>query len=97
MKKANISDLKNNLSKYLDFVRKGEMVEILDREIPVAVIVSISEVEGKSREGRILELERKGILRRGDSSVVLSLQKTPPPGKQTGALKALLEEREEQE
>ena len=97
MKKAKISDLKNNLSRYLDLVRKGEVVEILDREIPIAVIVSIDEVTGKSREGRILELERKGILRRGDPSLLQTLQKTPPPGRETGALKALLEEREEEE
>ena len=95
MKKVRISDLKNNLSKYLDLVRKGDTVEILDRDIPIAVIVSISDAKGKSREGRILELERKGVLRRGDPALLQTLQKTPPPGKQTGALKALLQEREE--
>lgn len=97
MKKAKISDLKNNLSRYLDLVRKGEIVEILDRDIPIAVIISISEVEGKSREGKILELERKGVLRRGNPSLLNSLKKTPPPGKLTGALKSLLQEREEEE
>ena len=97
MKKAKISDLKNNLSRYLDLVRKGETVEILDRDIPIAVIVSISEVEGKARDARILDLERKGVLRVGDSSLLRSLQKNRPPGKETGALKALLQEREEGE
>ena len=95
MRKVGITDLKNQLSRYLDLVRKGESIEVLDRDIPVALIVSISEAEGKLRDGRLLELERKGILRRGDPSLIEPLQKTAPPGKRTGALKALLKEREE--
>ena len=95
MKQAKISDLKNNLSRYIDLVRKGEIVQILDRDIPVAVIISVSDSQGKLREGRLLELERKGVLRRGDTSLLKRLLSQMPPGKQIGALKALLEEREE--
>ncbi|BDA77747.1 hypothetical protein LPTSP3_g06770 [Leptospira kobayashii] len=36
MKSVGIKDLKNNLSSYLDFVRNGETIIVLDRNIPIA-------------------------------------------------------------
>lgn len=42
MKKANISKLKAELSKYLRFVRQGEEVLILDRDQAVAKIVPVA-------------------------------------------------------
>lgn len=41
MKKANISKLKAELSKYLRFVRSGEEVIIMDRDQPVAKLVGV--------------------------------------------------------
>ncbi|TGK35758.1 type II toxin-antitoxin system Phd/YefM family antitoxin [Leptospira andrefontaineae] len=38
MKAVGIKDLKNNLSSFLDFVRSGETVLILDRNQPIAEI-----------------------------------------------------------
>ncbi len=94
MKKANISDLKNNLSRYLDLVREGETIQVLDRDIPIAMITSISESGGILREDRIRQMERKGLIRIGKPALLKSILNNPPPGKKTGALKALLEERE---
>ncbi len=42
MKIANIAELKNNLSKYLASVEKGEQVEIRKRNVPVARIVPVA-------------------------------------------------------
>ena len=42
MKKANISTIKAELSKYLRFVRSGEEVMIMDRDQPVAKLVGVS-------------------------------------------------------
>lgn len=42
MKKARIAELKNNLSRYLQHVRGGESVLILDRNTPVARLVRCS-------------------------------------------------------
>jgi prevent-host-death family protein len=39
MKTANIGDLKNNLSKFINFVEQGEVIEICKRNIPVALLV----------------------------------------------------------
>lgn len=45
MKKANISTIKMELSKYLRFVRQGEEVLILDRDQAIAKIVPVANVE----------------------------------------------------
>ncbi len=42
MKVANIAELKNNLSKFLSLVEKGEGVQICKRNIPIAHIVPVS-------------------------------------------------------
>jgi antitoxin (DNA-binding transcriptional repressor) of toxin-antitoxin stability system len=39
MKTANIGELKDNLSKYIGFVEKGEVVAIHKRNIPIALLV----------------------------------------------------------
>jgi antitoxin (DNA-binding transcriptional repressor) of toxin-antitoxin stability system len=39
MKTANIGDLKDNLSKFINFVEKGEVIEICKRNIPIALLV----------------------------------------------------------
>ncbi len=39
MKTANIGDLKDNLSKFINFVEQGEVVEIRKRNIPIALLV----------------------------------------------------------
>jgi antitoxin (DNA-binding transcriptional repressor) of toxin-antitoxin stability system len=39
MKTANIGELKNNLSKFIRFVEKGEAVAICKRNIPIALMV----------------------------------------------------------
>lgn len=42
MKKANISKIKAELSKYLRLVRSGEEVMIMDRDQPVAKLVGVN-------------------------------------------------------
>ena len=39
MKTANIGQLKDNLSKFLSFVEKGEAIAICKRNIPIAMLV----------------------------------------------------------
>ena len=96
MKEAKISEIKNQLSRYLDLVRShGEVVRILDRDIPVAQIVPIT-VEARGRSAGIealLTLERKGLIRRGTGVLDREILETDPPGKPCGVLQALLEER----
>ena len=42
MKEAMISELKSQLSRYLDFVRRGETVLVRDRKTPVARLVPVT-------------------------------------------------------
>jgi len=39
MKTANVGQLKDNLSKFLSFVEKGETIAICKRNIPIAMLV----------------------------------------------------------
>ncbi|MDF3818997.1 hypothetical protein P3G55_03745 [Leptospira sp. 96542] len=40
---TNISNLKAHLSETLDLVRKGEVVTVLDRTVPIAIITKFEE------------------------------------------------------
>ncbi len=102
MKKAKIAELKNNLSRYLAYVRTGGSVLVLDRDTPIAEIVPLkrSTANGKRQtrqrdEERIAELERRGLIRRGkarDPSWWRGIK--PVRIKGASVLQALLEERE---
>jgi antitoxin (DNA-binding transcriptional repressor) of toxin-antitoxin stability system len=91
MKKASVSDLKNQISRYLDYVKHGETVLVLDRSVPVA---ELKPVTGKSSSGKLLALERKGIIRLGSGKISEKFFKEKLSGKRAKILDALLEERE---
>jgi antitoxin (DNA-binding transcriptional repressor) of toxin-antitoxin stability system len=91
MKKASVSDLKNQISRYLDYVKHGETVLVLDRSVPVA---ELKPVTGKSSSGKLLALERKGIIRLGSGKISEKFFKKKLSGKHAKTLNALLEERE---
>jgi len=67
MKYAKIGQLRDGLSRYIDQVREGGEVLVLDRDRPVARIVpaGASHPAPGSDAERLLDLERRGILRRG--------------------------------
>lgn len=94
MEKATVSKLKNNLSRYLAYVRKGGRVVIFNRDAPVAELVPIE--AGRSEDetaGRHLErLEHQGLIARGTGKLPEELLR-PPEGESSGVLEALLEDR----
>lgn len=91
MKTATISDAKNNLSAYIDLVRQGETVVILDRNKPVARLTPIDRAIDLDDEARLAELERKGVLRRAEVRPSRRLLKSLPPApKIKGDLLAVL-------
>lgn len=96
MREAKISQVKNQLSRYLAMVRRGEIVRILDRNTPIAQIVPIAQAVGDAPVGEeaLAELERKGLVRRGSGRIDRELLRSNPPGKSAGVLDALLEERD---
>ena len=90
MKKASVSDLKSRISRYLDYVRHGGTVLVLDRKVPVA---ELKPIPGKSCNGKLAALEHKGILRRGSGSIPVKFFKEKLGGRRSRVLDALLEER----
>jgi prevent-host-death family protein len=93
MKKATISDAKNNLSAYLDFVRRGETVIIMDRNCPVARLEPVYKDDDAT--GRLSRLERAGLIRRGSGKRQKLLTANELPMSKISVLEALLKERRE--
>jgi prevent-host-death family protein len=95
VKEAKISEIKNQLSRYLALVRKGEVVRILDRNVPIAQIVPIDRASATAPVGAeaLADLQRKGLIRCGNNRVPRELLEKDPPGPASGVLEALLDER----
>jgi antitoxin (DNA-binding transcriptional repressor) of toxin-antitoxin stability system len=94
---ANISKTKNELSRYLDAVRGGETVLILDRNRPIAQIQPLTAKVGAG-SARLDELEAGGLISRPKGSTASWLRKLKAPasesGEVVGSVEALLEERD---
>lgn len=97
MKKANIAEIKNRLSHYLELVKRGETVLVMDRKTPVARIVPVphpAHMSSDEEKAWLRRMEEKGILRVGPMKGVPEILNTPPPGKRpVGAVEALIEDR----
>jgi prevent-host-death family protein len=97
MKRASITEAKNNLSKLIDGVKAGTPVLIMDRGRPVARLEPVSGGADADDTGRLARLVREGIVRPGRSPLPKSLFTEQPPTPKGGAsaLDFLLEERRE--
>jgi prevent-host-death family protein len=95
MKRATLTDTKNNLSALVDQVQHGETILILDRGRPVARLESVRWGDDDDPEGRLARLERQGLLRRASAPPLREILMEPPPRPSEGAsaLEALLAER----
>ena len=97
MKRASISDAKNQLSALLDRVRQGETVIIEDRGVPVACLGPVVGARTAGRDGdRLARLERQGTLRPARATTTpRSLRQGPPrPGRRVSLSRLVLDERE---
>jgi len=97
MKKATITEAKNQLSALIDRVRHGETIVITDRGRPVARLVSALTGAAEDPEGRLARLERRGGLRlaAAEPPRALILKRLPKVRKPAGVLETLLDERRE--
>lgn len=95
MKKASITEAKNNFSALIDSIKGGASVLIVDRGRPVARLEPVSGV--MSDEGRLARLARDGVVRPARHAAPTSLFTTRPPRGRKGAsgVRALLDERRE--
>lgn len=97
MKTATISYTKNNLSKLLEQVKRGETVTILDRDTPVARITPIESSGDTDWDHKLEDLERRGIIRRGSGKLADWILREAPPTPRSGMsiTDAVLKERDE--
>jgi len=96
MKKASITEAKNNLSALIDSVKGGSSVLIVDRDRPVARLEPVSGVVSEN-DHRLARLVREGVIRAPRERASQELFTTRPPRAKKGAsvVRALLEERQE--
>ena len=93
MKTVTVSDAKKGLSALIDLVRTGERVVITDRGKAVAMLEPMASTADPA--GRMLRLQRAGLVRVGTGAVPTKLLRTPPPALTPGssAVEAVLDER----
>jgi prevent-host-death family protein len=94
VKKASITEAKNNFSALIDKVKTGSPILIVDRGRPVARLEPVSGL-GSDDDSRLARLVRDGIVRPARARLHKSLIDTKPPRLRKGAsgLRALLDDR----
>jgi len=94
MKRASITEAKNNLSALIDGLKGGSSLVIVDRGRPVARLQSLG-LDGIGADERLASLVRDGIVRPGKGVTPEAILDEPPPHPRPGgsALRALLDER----
>ena len=97
MKVANLSDVKNELSRYVELVRRGEQVRILVHGVPAADLVPVTEQRPDKgfSDDETAALERQGIIRRGQGAWPRALDRPGPRVRGNAAVEAVLRERRE--
>jgi antitoxin (DNA-binding transcriptional repressor) of toxin-antitoxin stability system len=96
MKKASITEVKNNLSALIDRVKGGSPVLIVDRGRPVARLEQATG-PGSDDDGRLAQLTREGVIRPAHRVMAKTLFEGEPPRPKHGAsgVRSLLEDRRE--
>jgi len=97
MKRASITEAKNQLSALIAGLRSGSPVLIVDRGRPVARLEPVTSGLDSEPDGRLSRLIRDGIVRPARAALPRAMLADPPPRPKAGAsaLAALLEERRE--
>src|ERR1700681_3310818 len=97
MKKASITEAKNNLSALIDGLKAGSPVLIVDRGRPVARLDPVTSGGDSGDEGRLSRLLREGIVRPRRTAPAQTLFSDQPPRLKRGvsAVDALIEGRRE--
>jgi len=92
MKKLTVAALKDALSQHLKYVERGGTIVVYRRNQPIAELRPLAaDASAMTDEARLESLERRGIIRRGDPSLLAQLK--PVEVGDSGVLDALLEER----
>jgi prevent-host-death family protein len=94
MRSVNIAELKNSLSKYLRFAKRGEEIIIRDRNLPVAKLVPFSSDDVSESD---LQLVAEGKMRLGQGRMDLKKFFSMKIGGNGGssAVRAVMDDRDE--
>jgi prevent-host-death family protein len=97
MKKASVTEAKNNLSALIDGLSSGSPVLIVDRGRPVARLEPVIDRQQGGQDGRLLRLLRDGLVRPRRAGPPRALFRNQPPHVHSGvsAIDALIQERRE--
>lgn len=97
MKKASITEAKNNLSALIGGLAAGSPVLIVDRGRPVARLEPVAASREDGGNGRLARLMRDGLVRPRRATPSRKLFSEPPPRLREGvsAVEALIRERRE--
>ena len=95
MKKAGITETKNNLSALIRGLRGGSPVLIVDRGRPVARLEPVTGPDEGEQDGRLSRLIRDGLLRPLRTSLPKALFNAAPPSAKASAVELLVNERRE--
>ena len=95
MKNVDITELKKNLSRYLERVKRGESILVFDGNQPVAPNHTFEKASRSVTPdaARLARLERKRLIRRGNGESGLWLVKRHPVKVPGSVLQDLLDER----
>lgn len=78
MKVANLARAKDDLSRYVEYVRRGGRVRILVSGVPAADLVPIGAANDATDDEDLRDLERQGILRRGSGGIPREILRPGP-------------------
>ena len=97
MKKASVTEAKNNLSALIDSLKSGSPVLIVDRGRPVARLEPVIGRQETEQDGRLSRLVRDGVVRPRRTRPPQTLFNSPPPriNGDVSAVAVLIQERRE--
>jgi len=82
MKVAKLTDVKNELSRYVDQVRRGGRVRILVQGVAAADLVPVQlDTKGNNGNAMLDDLERRGMIQRGRGTFPKELLREAPAAK----------------
>src|SRR5947209_3669486 len=86
-----IAELRARLSEYLSRVQAGEELIVADRGRPVARIVPARWQQTDDEDGRLLDLQRRGVLRLGQRALSARFWAPERPSDRAAGVRAALE------
>jgi len=92
MKQVSVTELKNQLSRYLRLVKRGEVIEILEHSVPVARLEGVQSHPGRT-DDHLERLRRDGIVLPAKQSARTDLVQEPPIECRADAAQAVVDER----